>query len=635
MNILPKVTLYSILNILIILSVAIISYTLSSRSTEKTVAIIEEEVDPILSAQNLDTHFTQIMLYAITHMTLTEEQSMLDLEQIIEEERRLFENYVDDYRSNIKSILLKKKIDNYVEIIHEMDTTIDQAIHYNKNFDQEAGLNLLLGKGKLQLESAGDLVLQMKNIHRLKIDENKQTVLNNNKVLAKSLALIGCITLTIYICIFIYIKIVFIKPIKQLSNMVSIAKQGDLTSVVSVSTKDEVGMMTRSLQDLFHDRISPVIRNTQSLTNSQAQQASEFAKSFKDIATSSESLKTQSGKISDSSNLMATNVMSVADATVSTSKNISEVNLSIEKSVSLLNNLDKLTKTSVKDIDELSEISNSIYDSIHQVTGQMNQFSNDISTINALSEHSSQAATRSQASVQSTIKVLGELESVTDEIFGFIDQIAEISTQTNVLSLNAAIEACQTADDMGGFRVVAGEVKKLAAQTQQANVKLARLVKTAQTRLTIVMRNCDNAFDRSAEVNDNNQKIAKMMAQQAETIVVVSRNIESISASCTNADVITNRVINSFKEISQSVENNFLATKTMSKNASECESHVMAIVELIKQASEEATCVSKNLKSINKEIVEIDSNVVESHRSAQNMFDAAKELNVLMAFFKV
>ncbi|MDE1464662.1 methyl-accepting chemotaxis protein [Spartinivicinus poritis] len=635
MNILTKVTLYSILNILIILSVAVISYTLSSRSTEKTVAIIEEEVDPILSAQNLDTHFTQIMLYAITHMTLTEEQSMLEVEQIIEEERRLFENYVDDYRSNIKSSLLQKKIDHYVEIIHEMDTTIDQAIHYNKNFDQEAGLNLLLGKGKLQLESAGDLVLQMKNIHRLKIDENKQTVLNNNKVLAKSLALIGCITLIIYISLFIYIKIVFIKPIKQLSNMVKIAKQGDLTSVVSVSTKDEVGMMTQSLQELFHDRISPVIRNTQSLTNSQAQQASEFAQTFTDIATSSESLKMQSGKISDSSNVMATNVMSVADATVSTSKNISEVNLSIEKSVSLLNNLDKLTKNSVKDIDELSEISKSIYDSIHQVTRQMNQFSNDISTINALSEHSSQAATRSQASVQSTLKVLGELENVTDEIFGFIDQIAEISTQTNVLSLNAAIEACQTADDMGGFRVVAGEVKKLATQTQQANVKLATLVKTAQTRLTVVMKNCDNAFDRSTEVNENNQKIAEMMAQQAETITVVSRNIESISTSCTNADTITNRVINNFKEISQSVENNFLATKTMSKNARECESHVMAIVELIKQASEEATCVSKNLKSINKEIVEIDSNVVESQQSAQVMFDAAKELNVLMAFFKV
>lgn len=424
------------------------------------------------------------------------------------------------------------------------------------------------------------------------------------------------------------------KPLIELGKTMFELIRGNFNYKCNYQAKDEIGTMAKSLQDLFRDRISSVISNTQKLTTKQKKQADDFTKSFKEITTSSESLKIQSGKISESSNVMAINVSSVAEATVGTSKNISEVNISIEKSVGLLKDLDKLAKSSALEVDELAEISKNIFDSIHQVAGQMSQYSSDITTINGLSEHSSQSATRSQTSVQTTLNVLTELEDVTEEIFGFIDQIAEISTQTNVLSLNAAIEACQTTDNLGGFRVVAEEVKKLAVQTQKANSKLARLVKTAQNRLKTVMKNCENAFERSTEVNENNLKIAEMMAQQAEAVVLVSNNIESISSSCSKADSITDRVTTNFKKISQSIENTFLATKTMGINASECENHIVSIVDLIKKSSEEASRVSSNLQNVNKEIIEIDNNVVESQKASQVMYNASKELDELMTFFK-
>ncbi|MDE1464009.1 methyl-accepting chemotaxis protein [Spartinivicinus poritis] len=472
----------------------------------------------------------------------------------------------------------------------------------------------------------------------INLEEEVQSALlesNKNTVFWKNVqVLLGIISFLFASVVGVVIFYSISRPLIEFKVTMAELIKGNFRYKCRYQAKDEIGVMAKSIQDLFKDKISSVIRNAKQLAVRQKNQADGFAKSFNVIASSSEYLKSQSSEISNSSNVMATNVSSVAEAMVSTSNNIGEVNISIDKIVDLLKDLDDLSKFSDSEVDELAQILKNIFSNIHKVTQQINQYSNDINKINALSEHSSQAATRSQSSVQLTLDVLNELEDVTEEIFSFIDKISEISTQSNVLSLNAAIEACQIEEGSGGFRVVAEEMKKLAIQTQNANARLASLVKVAQTRLQSVMDNCENSFERTKEVNENNLQIAKLLMQQAATVSDVSTNIESISSSCSNADTITDRVTSNFKKISKSIENNFLATKTMSENASECEKHIVSIVELIKKSSEEASRVNTNIKNVNKEIIVIDSNVVENQKASRELYNASKELEGLMAFFK-
>jgi len=208
----------------------------------------------------------------------------------------------------------------------------------------------------------------------------------------------------------------------------------------------------------------------------------------------------------------------------------------------------------VSTISEISESTAVAAEGVQQAANNANEGRGVVSaTVDNINDLSSTLA-NSQASI-------GSLDQHVAQIGGAVEMIQGIAEQTNLLALNAAIEAARAGEQGRGFAVVADEVRALASRTHESTQEITSVVTAIQSQMSTVVADIETCNRQGEETKQFSQTLDESFSQIITDMSNIQSNSERIASAIEEQGIVMNQVSESITELQMISDDNMMSAK--------------------------------------------------------------------------
>ena len=408
-------------------------------------------------------------------------------------------NIVVDSESNTFADGTVADLEFFAPLTEELDKLEEQKAQLEENEDPAADDIVLQASYTMRAEGRDCAITAMTDritgwrlLGCISDQENQKNLININigTLMAGVIGLIfGCV-------IAVLTALSFNREIKKLQNATHRVAGGDFSEKIKVTRSDEFGVLETNFNGMMDD-VSGLIHAVEDKSN----HILEVAGGISEVAGNTKTTIEQVTQAIDS----------VAQGAVKQAESTQEANTEVEH---LKNSLDE-TKEYVSGMNGMTEKANEVS-------------TEGIESVKDLIEKSGKTAEKSKVSLE----VMNEMVESIDKIFYISDTIADITSQTNLLSLNASIEAARAGEMGKGFAVVADEIKKIITEITEKS----KLVESTMQENEVLQTEQQEAINRTEEIFGEIMKQIEMLGSGMERINALN---DTMSA---NKDLVVDKM---------------------------------------------------------------------------------------------